>query len=91
MDGSPLGGGTDKATISFATRINGDNTFDIIEKDRAHAHASKSAGHLGKHSTSANVTNGVVTYTAHVGVGSPATICMWIRARGPSDYRHRPD
>ena len=78
VDASPLSRSTGKATLGFATRINESGTLNVIEKDRARAQAFKNAGHLGKRSTSFGVTNAAVTYTAKVGVGSPATDCMWI-------------
>ncbi|KAG8221343.1 acid protease [Butyriboletus roseoflavus] len=73
VDASPLGRGTGKATLNFATRINGNSTLNIAEQDRARAQTFKNAGHRSKRSTSVNVTNAVVTCTTQVGVGSPAT------------------
>lgn len=78
VDASPLRHGTGKATLSFATTINQSGTLNIADKDRARAQALKNAGHLGKRDKSISVTNAAVTYTAQVGVGSPATDCMWI-------------
>ena len=77
VDASPLSRSTGKATLSFATRINENGVTNIAEKDRARAQALKDAAHLGKRAApeSVSVTNAVVTYTAQVGVGSPAKDC----------------
>ena len=77
-DASPLSRRTGKTTLSFATRINESGTLNIVEKDRARAQAFKNAGHLDKRAESISVTNAQITYTAQVGVGSPATDCLWI-------------
>ena len=81
VDASPLSRSTGKATLSFATRMNGTGTLNIIEKDRARAQALKNPGNLGKRAASVSVTNAVTTYTAQVGVGNPATDCRWISCR----------
>ncbi|KAG9312014.1 acid protease [Chiua virens] len=60
-------------SVADATPINGTGTLNIVEKDRARAQAFRQAAHPGKRSTSFSVTNAAVTYTAQVGVGSPAT------------------
>ena len=77
VDASPLSRSTGKATLSFATRINENGVTNIAEKDRARAQALKDAAHLGKRAApeSISVTNTGVTYTAQVGVGSPAKNC----------------
>ncbi|KAG9312015.1 acid protease [Chiua virens] len=72
-DATPVSRTTGKATLNFATKVNGTGTLNIVERDRARAQAFKQAAHPGKRSTSFGVTNSVVTYTAQVGVGSPAT------------------
>ena len=78
---SSLGRGTGKASLSFATKMQGSDSLNIAEKDRARAYALKKAGHLGKRSTSVSVTNALVVYSARVGVGSPPAYCMWISRR----------
>ena len=95
VNASPLSRRSGKAALSFATRINESGTGNIAEKDRARAQALKSASHLGKRTASIGVTNTAVTYTAQVGVGSPATDCMWIRCwfrtRMLNGCRYTPD
>ena len=80
VDANPVGRRTGKATLSFATKINGHGTLNIVEKDRARAQAVKRAGELGKRTSSASfdVTNAMVYYAANVGIGSPPSNCMWI-------------
>ncbi|KAF8551965.1 acid protease [Imleria badia] len=73
VDANPLSRRTGKTTLNFATRINESGTLNVVEKDRARAQALKNAGHLGKRAESISITNAQVTYTAQVGVGSPAT------------------
>lgn len=95
VDATSLRRQTDKATLGFATRINARGMPNIAEKDRARAQAMKQASRLGKRSTTFNVANSIVTYTAEVGVGVPATTCtchLWEprvcalnRSRHPSD------
>ena len=80
VDANPVGRRTGKATLSFATKINGRGTLNIVEKDRAHAQALKQADELGKCSSNASfsITNAVLSYTADVGIGNPPSNCMWI-------------
>ena len=79
VDANPVGRRTGKATLSFATKINGRGTLNIVGQDRARAQAMKQAGKLGKRSgTSFSVANTGVSYTADVGIGNPSTNCMWI-------------
>lgn len=74
-DASPLRPDAGKATLSFAARVNARGAVNIAAADRARAQAMKQAGSMGKRSgrSSFSITNAVVTYTAQVGVGSPAT------------------
>jgi saccharopepsin len=63
-------------TLSFRAHINATGTGNIVEADRARIAAFKNDNarrDLGKRSGSIDVTNAVVTYTASVGIGSPAT------------------
>lgn len=78
VDASPLTHRTSKATFSIAATINGRGTPNIAEKDRARAQARKQTNQLGKRSTTFNVADTLVSYTAQVGVGDPATNCTWI-------------
>jgi saccharopepsin len=75
---NPVSRRTGKATLSFATKINGRGTLNIVEKDRARAQTMKQADQLGKRSTSQtfSVANNGVTYTADVGIGNPPAIRM---------------
>ncbi|EIW80819.1 acid protease [Coniophora puteana RWD-64-598 SS2] len=62
-----------KSTLSFATRFKQlDQGKTIAEVDRARA-AALQGGAKGKRDGTVSVTNAQVTYTASVGVGSPAT------------------
>ncbi|KAG2109292.1 acid protease [Suillus discolor] len=73
-DASPLRPDAGKATLSFAARVNVRGAVNIAAADRARVQAMKQAGSMGKHAdTSFSITNAIVTYTAQVGVGSPAT------------------
>lgn len=81
VEAGPVSRSTGKAALSFATRINASGTLSVVERDRARAQALKNPGHLERRSTTFSITNAVVTYTTQVGVGSPATVCMWIIRR----------
>ncbi|KAG2153326.1 acid protease [Suillus clintonianus] len=74
-DASPLRRDTGKATLSFAARVNARGAVNVADADRARAQAMKQAGSMGKRAgrSSFTIANGVVTYTAQVGIGSPAT------------------
>ncbi|KAG1865900.1 aspartic peptidase domain-containing protein [Suillus subalutaceus] len=74
-DASPLRPDAGKATLSFAARVNARGVVNIAAADRARAQAMKQAGSMGERAgrSSFSITNAVVTYTAQVGVGSPAT------------------
>ncbi|EIW77122.1 acid protease [Coniophora puteana RWD-64-598 SS2] len=62
-----------KASLSFATRFKQlDKGQTIADIDRARASSLKASGHAKRDGT-VSITNAVVTYTASVGVGSPAT------------------
>lgn len=76
-DASPLRPNAGKATLSFATRLNARGAVNVAAVDRARAQAMKQAGSMGKRveKSSFSISNAVVTYTAQVGVGSPATEC----------------
>ena len=70
---NPVGHCTGKATLSFATKINGRGTLNVVGKDCARAQAMKQAGRLGKRSTSQSLSvanNGVGYYNAVVGIGN---------------------
>ncbi|KAG2043738.1 aspartic peptidase domain-containing protein [Suillus americanus] len=74
-DASPLRPVAGKATLSFTARVNARGAVNIAAADRARAQVMKQAGSIGKRAgrSSFSITNAVVTYTAQVGVGSPAT------------------
>lgn len=68
-----------KYTLSFAAKVNATGAHNLAEADRARAAALRSnalARQSGKRANSVSVENTAVTYTASVGVGSPATQCM---------------
>ncbi|KAG2369286.1 aspartic peptidase domain-containing protein [Suillus spraguei] len=75
VDASPLRPDAARATLSFAARVNARGAVNVAAADRARAQAMKQAGSMGKRAgvSSFGITNAVVTYTANVGVGSPAT------------------
>ncbi|KII89978.1 hypothetical protein PLICRDRAFT_29152 [Plicaturopsis crispa FD-325 SS-3] len=67
-----------KVTLPFATKFNSTGSVNIVAADRARAAALKEHGLArasgkAKRDGSFAVTNTAVTYTASVGVGSPAT------------------
>lgn len=74
-EASPLRPDAGKATLSFAARLNARGAVNVAAVDRARAQAMKQAGSTGKRAerSSFSISNAVVTYTAQVGVGSPAT------------------
>ncbi|KAG1742570.1 acid protease [Suillus lakei] len=74
-DASPLRHDAGKATLSFAARVNARGAVNVAAADRARAQAMKQASFKGKRAggSSFSIINAVVTYTAQVGVGSPAT------------------
>ncbi|KAG1861932.1 aspartic peptidase domain-containing protein [Suillus tomentosus] len=75
-DASPLRPDAGKATLSFAARVNVRGAVNIAAADRARVQAMKQANSMGKRAdNSFSITNAIVTYTAQVGVGSPATEC----------------
>lgn len=59
--------------LSFRTRVNATGTRRIIDADRARAATFKANGKIGKRASSVSVTGTKVSYTASIGVGSPAT------------------
>jgi saccharopepsin len=64
--------------LAFRTQINATGLGRLPDIDRAHAaalvsNAKNDNGILGKRDGSISVTNTAVTYTASVGIGSPAT------------------
>lgn len=68
--------------MPFRRHINSTSLADIVAKDKARfkafrdrAHAKFSKNGKVEKRTSISVTNAAVTYTASVGVGSPATQC----------------
>ncbi|KAG2137226.1 acid protease [Suillus cothurnatus] len=75
VDASPLSPVTGKASLTFTARVNARGAVNVAAADRARAQAMKQAGYIDKRAgkSSFNITNAVVTYTANVGVGSPAT------------------
>jgi pepsin A len=77
VDASPLSPVTGKASLTFTARVNARGAVNVAAADRARAQAMKQAGYIDKRAgkSSFDITNAVVTYTANVGVGSPATEC----------------
>ena len=75
VDANHLSRRTGKATLSFSRRIDERDTLSILEKDRTRFQAMKQTSQLGKRSTSFSIANTGLTYTAEVGIGSPATTC----------------
>ncbi|KAG1901049.1 acid protease [Suillus fuscotomentosus] len=86
-DASPLRPDAGKATLSFATRVNVRGAVNIAAADRARVQAMKQAGSMGKRAgkSSFSIANAIVTYTAQVGVGSPATEYTLIIDTGSSN------
>ncbi|KAF9228380.1 acid protease [Gyrodon lividus] len=72
-DASPLHRETGKATLSFATKVKVTGLANVAAKDKDRAQAMRDAAHLGKRNVWFDVTNAVVTCTAQVSIGSPAT------------------
>ena len=75
---SPVVQDTPKVTLSFAKHINATGTVNLLAQDQARAKFLKnraSGEHLAERAGSIPVTNTAVSYTAAVGVGSPATTC----------------
>lgn len=67
-----------KFTLAFAANVNATGSSNLAQMDRARAAALRSnalARKNGKRADSVSVKNTAVTYTASVGVGSPATDC----------------
>ncbi|KAG0699371.1 acid protease [Suillus ampliporus] len=75
VDASPLHRDAGKATLSFAARVNARGAVNVAAADRARAQAMRQAVSKDKRAgrSSFSITNAVVTYTAQVGIGSPAT------------------
>ncbi|KAF7980823.1 hypothetical protein HWV62_36446 [Athelia sp. TMB] len=71
---SPIQRDTGKFSLAFAAKVNATGSQNIAEHDRARAAALRQNAQSGnaKRST-VSVDNTAVTYTASVGVGSPAT------------------
>ncbi|KAG2159098.1 acid protease [Suillus bovinus] len=86
-DASPLRSDARKATLSFAARVNARGAVNVAAADRARVQAMKQAGSMGKRAgkSSFSITNAVVTYTAQVGIGSPATEYTLIIDTGSSN------
>jgi hypothetical protein len=72
---SPVARSPPKLNLAFATRFNTTGIPNIVAADQARAKTLKSGSFaaLTKRSFSFSVTNAAVTYTANVGIGSPAT------------------
>ena len=73
----------DAPTVSlpFAKHINSTGTLNLLAQDQARAKWLKSRGkgeQLAERAGSIPVTNTAVSYTAAVGVGSPATTCKLV-------------
>lgn len=73
---------TPTVSLAFRTNVNVTGFTNIVAADQARAAALRAnavsranARALGKRASSFDVTNTAVTYTASVGVGSPATDC----------------
>jgi pepsin A len=77
VDASPLRREA-ASTLSFTARMNARaNNLNIAAADRARAQAMQQMGSTSKRdsSSSFSINGAVVSYTAQVGVGSPATQC----------------
>lgn len=76
-----VGRRTGKATLSFATRINGLGDRNLAEMDHARVQAllrQGGGGQVAKRSAPEDgITNNMFSYLAQVGVGSPPTNCTW--------------
>ncbi|KAJ8585656.1 acid protease [Rhizopogon salebrosus TDB-379] len=71
---SPLSHDTPNRTLRISAKMNSTGAANIAAADKARAQAIKQAGQKGKRDgTSSFITNTFVSYTAQVGVGSPAT------------------
>ncbi|KAG2355984.1 aspartic peptidase domain-containing protein [Suillus spraguei] len=68
------------ATLKLAVRINSYGIENIVVADRARIQALRAGS-----SSSVNATNAVVTYTADIGVGSPATYYTLLLDTGSSN------
>ncbi|KAG2156904.1 acid protease [Suillus bovinus] len=76
VDASPVRRQAAPTTLSFTTRVNvRANTLSIVAADRARAQAMVHSNNTSKRagSSSFSISNAITTYTAQVGVGSPAT------------------
>src|SRR5882762_7831632 len=76
---TPIQRDASTVTLGFAHQINplGNNSKTIAEIDRARAskYLDHTFGQKAGKVVSVGVTNAAVTYTAQVGIGSPATKC----------------
>ncbi|KAL4080791.1 acid protease [Scleroderma citrinum] len=81
---SPVSTSGNKVSLRFAAAVNATGVINIAEADRARAKAMLD-GTFSKRDASVSVTNDVVSYTAQVGVGSPATEYTLIIDTGSSN------
>jgi saccharopepsin len=83
---SPLSHDTPNRTLRISAKMNSMGAANIAAADKARAQAIKQAGQKGKRDgTSSFITNTFVSYTAQVGVGSPATECKMAISYFPYD------
>lgn len=73
-----------RVTLPFAKRVNtSGGALNLVQNDQARAAAIKErgaaiqSGKLDRRASSIAVTNEAVSYIAAVGVGSPATTCVF--------------
>lgn len=80
VSATPIKREANKFSLAFAAKVNGTGSTNIANSDRARAAALRKnalAKNNGKRDGSVSVTNTAVTYTASVGIGSPATQCQF--------------
>ena len=80
VSANPIERDAKKFSLAFAATVNGAGRANIAEADRARAAALRKnalSKRNGKRDGVVSVDNAVVTYTASVGVGSPATQCQF--------------
>lgn len=78
VSASPIKRDANKFSLAFAARFNATGSQNVAEADRARAAALRknASSKNGKRDGAVSVANTAVTYTASVGVGSPATQCQ---------------
>lgn len=79
VSSTPIKRDAKKFSLEFAAKVNVTGSANIADADRARAAAlrTNALAKNGKRDGTVSVTNAAVTYTASVGVGSPATQCQF--------------